>query len=82
MKREYVREISVENNGHIEHDECIDHCLPYAFGECNKMHSIRCSQCSKLYSFFNELKSISWHDVRSGHDACSVETTRRKHHHW
>jgi len=58
MKREYVREISIESNGHIEHDECIDHCLPYAFGECNKVHSIRCSQCSKLYSFFDESESI------------------------
>ncbi|RHZ77157.1 hypothetical protein Glove_184g91 [Diversispora epigaea] len=31
MKREYVCEISVGNNGHIEHNECIDHCLLYAF---------------------------------------------------
>ncbi|RHZ71753.1 hypothetical protein Glove_253g31 [Diversispora epigaea] len=31
MKREYVCEINVGNNGHIEHNECIDHCLLYAF---------------------------------------------------
>ncbi|RHZ62249.1 hypothetical protein Glove_341g69 [Diversispora epigaea] len=31
MKREYVCKISVGNNGHIEHNECIDHCLLYAF---------------------------------------------------
>ncbi|RHZ78758.1 hypothetical protein Glove_156g31 [Diversispora epigaea] len=31
MKREYVCEISVGNNGHIEHNECIDHCLLYVF---------------------------------------------------
>src|SRR6266487_4674024 len=58
MKREYVRKISVESNGHIKHDECIDHCLPYAFGECEKTHSIRCCQCSNFYSFFDELESI------------------------
>ncbi|UZO28016.1 uncharacterized protein OCT59_021561 [Rhizophagus irregularis] len=58
MKREYVCEISIESNGHTEHDEYIGHCLPYAFGECNKMHSIRCSHCPKLYSFFDKLESI------------------------
>ncbi|RGB39733.1 hypothetical protein C1646_754231 [Rhizophagus diaphanus] len=58
MKREYIREISVESNGHAENDECIDHYLPYAFGKYNKMHGIRCSHCPKLYSFFDELESI------------------------
>ena len=58
MKREYVREINVESNGYIKHDECIDYCLPYAFGECKKTHSIRCYQCLNLYSFFDELELI------------------------
>jgi len=58
MKREYVREICVENNGKIEHKECIDHCLLYAFGIYDKMHILRCSECSKFYSFFDELQEI------------------------
>ncbi|RHZ89316.1 hypothetical protein Glove_16g30 [Diversispora epigaea] len=58
IKREYVRELKVKNNGHIEHDKCIDHCLPFAFGECTETHIIRCNQCSKLYLFFDELESI------------------------
>ena len=58
MKREYVREIHVKNNGHIEHDKCIDYYLLYAFEECTKTHIIRCYHCSKLYSFFDELESI------------------------
>ncbi|GES87016.1 hypothetical protein GLOIN_2v1880126 [Rhizophagus clarus] len=58
IKREYVHEICVENNGRIEHKECIDHCLPYAFGICNKMHIYRCDECSKFYSFFDELQEI------------------------
>ncbi|RHZ82683.1 hypothetical protein Glove_105g11 [Diversispora epigaea] len=58
IKREYVRELKVKNNGHIEHDKCIDHCLPFVFGECTETHIIRCNQCSKLYLFFDELESI------------------------
>ena len=58
MKREYVCEICVENNGKIEHKECIDHCLPYAFGICDKVHTLRCSECSKFYIFFDELQDI------------------------
>ncbi|RIA94795.1 hypothetical protein C1645_817495 [Glomus cerebriforme] len=58
MKKEYVCEISVKSNGHINHNECINHYLPYAFDEYNETHSIRCSQCSKLYSFFDKLDLI------------------------
>ncbi|RHZ78940.1 hypothetical protein Glove_153g65 [Diversispora epigaea] len=31
IKKEYVRELSIKNNEQIEHDECIDHCLLFAF---------------------------------------------------
>ncbi|RIA96610.1 hypothetical protein C1645_815129 [Glomus cerebriforme] len=58
MKREYVCEICIENNGKIEHKECIDYCLPYIFGICNKLHTFRCSKCSKFYSFFDKLQNI------------------------
>ena len=58
MKREYVCEIHVKNNVSIKYDEYIDYYLSYAFREYTKTYTIRCCHYLKLYSFFDELKSI------------------------
>ncbi|CAJ0630170.1 4277_t:CDS:2, partial [Entrophospora sp. SA101] len=33
LKREYEKELDVDCLGHTYHVECLEHCLPYAFGE-------------------------------------------------
>src|SRR5215204_6010398 len=39
------------------HDLCINHCLLYAFGECNASHTHACDKCQEIFLFFEELKS-------------------------
>jgi len=38
------------------HDSCINHCLLYAFGECNVSHTHACDKCQEIFLFFEELK--------------------------
>lgn len=45
--------ITVE--GLAYHDECINHCLPWAFGECDKVHLTECENCSRLFTLFEEI---------------------------
>ena len=57
MRRDYCNHLKVSTNGQVSHDVCINHCLPYAFGECNHQHTIECADCSKLFTLFNQLKT-------------------------
>ncbi|CAG8820022.1 20074_t:CDS:1, partial [Gigaspora rosea] len=41
--REFEKELVISPDGTISHDSCIDHCFPYAFGECSALHVSRCS---------------------------------------
>ncbi|CAJ0630947.1 2798_t:CDS:2 [Entrophospora sp. SA101] len=34
LKREYEKELEVDCLGNTYHVECLEHCLPYAFGQC------------------------------------------------
>jgi len=72
MKRDYENEIRINigENGELKHDKYLDHCLPFAFGVCNKEHNLRCKGCLKFYNFFekivpllpeNELENIENH---------------------
>ncbi|RHZ65038.1 hypothetical protein Glove_319g71 [Diversispora epigaea] len=51
MKREYVRELIVKNNGQIEHDECINHCLPFAFESIVKEKQLLENKKEKLLHY-------------------------------
>jgi hypothetical protein len=42
----------VNADGTTKHDSCISHCLPYAFGDCYKIHNSRCSKCDQFFEFF------------------------------
>ncbi|RHZ71090.1 hypothetical protein Glove_262g77 [Diversispora epigaea] len=55
MKRNFERELIINKDGTISHDECINHCLLYAFGECNQYHILRCINCDEFFEFFNFL---------------------------
>ncbi len=58
LKREYEKELQVDCLGHTYHVECLEHCLPHAFGECNKSHFSNCNQCNKISEFFYQLAYI------------------------
>ncbi|MDW3630571.1 MAG: hypothetical protein QOK71_03960 [Nitrososphaeraceae archaeon] len=55
LKRGYETHLSVNDNGRASHDTCINHCLLYAFGECNEAHTTICTDCSKLFQLFSNL---------------------------
>ncbi|CAJ0855329.1 17729_t:CDS:2, partial [Entrophospora sp. SA101] len=39
LASEYEQHLVVTDRGMASHDICINHCLPYAFGECNASHT-------------------------------------------
>ena len=41
--------------GHVQHDNCIEHYLKFAFGNCNEEHSEHCEKCSKVDSVFQQI---------------------------
>ena len=49
--------MNVTKDGIAIHDPCISHCLPYAFGNCQKMHFNTCMNCEGLFIFFKNLKN-------------------------
>jgi len=57
MKRTYENELTINADGTISHDDCIDHCLLYAFGECGESHSLRCQGCQEHFELFEFMKS-------------------------
>ncbi|RIB00817.1 hypothetical protein C2G38_2232840 [Gigaspora rosea] len=58
LRRGYEEELVVETNGRIEHDPCISHCLPYAFGECINYHEERCTNCNQLFEVLDLLYDL------------------------
>ena len=58
MKREYEKELTINALGHVQHDDCIEHCLKLAFGDCNKEHSKHCEKCSEVDFIFQQILQI------------------------
>ena len=56
MKRTYENELTINTDGTISHDDCIDHCLLYAFGECDELQSLRCQGCQEHFELFDFMK--------------------------
>jgi hypothetical protein len=55
MKRNFERELVVNQDGTVSHDECINHYLPYAFGECEHYHTSRRADYNEFFIFFDFL---------------------------
>ena len=60
MKKDYENEIRINigENGELKHDKYLDHCLLYAFGECNGEHNLRYTNCLKFHNFFEKLITL------------------------
>jgi hypothetical protein len=59
IKRGLEEDIKVLNNGLLEHNPCLNHCLLYAFGECKYEHHFFCENCSSLFIILKEIKEYS-----------------------
>ncbi|PKY33844.1 hypothetical protein RhiirB3_453095 [Rhizophagus irregularis] len=58
LKRSYEQKFKISENGTTKHDSCINHCLLYAFGTCDELHTKVCNECQELFTFFINLKEI------------------------
>ncbi|UZO17188.1 uncharacterized protein OCT59_008549 [Rhizophagus irregularis] len=56
-KRDYEKNLIVNNKGITEHNPCISYCLLWAFGVCTEQHTHASQECAKLFTFFNRLKN-------------------------
>jgi len=55
----------VTDRGITSHNPCINHCLLYAFSECDTPHTYICNECQEIFQFFQDLKvslDISYHE--------------------
>ncbi|RHZ76925.1 hypothetical protein Glove_187g61 [Diversispora epigaea] len=52
LKRGFENELTINIDGTISHVDTINHCISYAFGECNQEHHTRCNK-SKLLELDN-----------------------------
>ncbi|GBC08314.1 hypothetical protein RclHR1_08010004 [Rhizophagus clarus] len=57
LKKSYEQEFEIAANGTVIHNECISHCLPYAFGVCTESHSHECVGYGQLFAIFYQLKN-------------------------
>src|SRR5207248_11601257 len=58
LKRGLDEEIKFLSNGFLQHTSCLNHCLLYAFGECEEEHNIFCKDCTSLFVTLNEIKTL------------------------
>ena len=58
LKREYEKELTINNLGYAQHDNCIEHCLKHAFENCSEEHTEHCEQCSKVDFIFQQIMQI------------------------
>lgn len=58
LKRGMENELKVLDNGYLEHSPCINHCLLYAFNECQEQHDLCCEKCSSIFIFLKELRKL------------------------
>ncbi|GBB91197.1 hypothetical protein RclHR1_18380003 [Rhizophagus clarus] len=57
MKRSAFLE-RLQKGPFVSHNSCINHCLPFAFGECDEEHMSECVECNEIFNLFKELQSL------------------------
>ncbi|RHZ78587.1 hypothetical protein Glove_159g30 [Diversispora epigaea] len=58
LKRGFENELTINIDGTISHVDTINHCISYAFGECNQEHHTRCNKCDQLFILFEKIIDI------------------------
>ena len=65
LKRNYEKELVMNEDGTTDHVDCINHCLLLAFGEYKQQHFSRCQECDTFFTIFKDLRNqldISHHN--------------------
>ena len=57
LKRDYEKNLIVDNKGITKHNPCISYCLLWAFGVCTEQHTHASQECAELFTFFRHLKN-------------------------
>ena len=57
LNREYGNELIIDILGNVQHDNCVEHCLKLAFGDCNENH-INCENCNQIDLIFQKILQI------------------------
>ena len=55
-KRIFEDELIITQDGTALHDNCINHCILHAFGECQQEHTMACTNCYELYDLLKQLQ--------------------------
>ena len=58
LKHDYPKYLHVTCDGKVSHDPYINHCLPFAFGNCNEDHTSECVECNEIFNLFEELRTL------------------------
>ena len=58
MRRDFEKNLEINNLGEAIHNSCISHCLRHAFSDCDLPHPNTCINCEKTFSFFDKLHEI------------------------
>ncbi|RHZ44282.1 hypothetical protein Glove_744g11 [Diversispora epigaea] len=58
LRRGYEKEIIIKNDGTAIYDNCINHCLLYAFNKCTQEHEFRCPTCDQLFLLIQRLTTV------------------------
>ncbi|CAG8788739.1 13516_t:CDS:2, partial [Gigaspora rosea] len=58
LKRDYPKHLHITSYGTVLHNPCINHCLPFVFGNCNKEHTLDCDECNEIFKLFEELQLL------------------------
>ncbi|CAG8749428.1 6325_t:CDS:2, partial [Gigaspora rosea] len=58
LKCDYLKHLHVTSYRTVSHKPCINYCLLFAFGNCNKEHMLDCDKCNEIFKLFEELQLL------------------------
>lgn len=73
LRKNISKEFIVNQAGEALHSDCINHCLLYAFGECNHKHLDVCNNCNSFLEIFDNIQN----NVNEDHQPI-IDEYRRK----
>ena len=68
LKRDYEKNLIVNNKGITKHNICISYCLLWTFGVCTEQHTHASQECAELFTFFKYLKDQLSTDIHEDLD--------------
>ena len=75
-ERTFEEELIITEEGKTQHNDCINHCILHALGDCQQDHNKACYRCSILYELLQKLQK---HNIFTEDE---VETFKKKLLYW